>query len=1810
MRETALDTLDRNRNTFLKSIADNIGKSDAGADFFLSAVSAERKGYILSNRDNSLIKTFYSILKQDEEYPKNVGEYWGVMDKDSPAGNIGTMGGQLIQGSSYDLDRVVQPQPNQSLAGMNVNFAQGDANDPYKNHNPLDHRFNGLMSRSQSTGVPAMIDNTLDFYRPPSVGADPRSLVDGQKERAWDDYYGDDENHAFVLNHHHYHKLPGEGIESTQHHDYEKHFNNWKTSNADLEIQLKEQGYSDMEAEHEMRLRHLDEAKDRWTSGDKDESGIPHGLGLFDYLFGLEWKSPSQRQEIYKHMQDWGLGDKHRTSIGSDNHTHVGRLIRNFQQRFAGLHDHWVRSPIHPGQPVEFVPQPVGKPVIRPTLNKEALDHIGGFDKAMDWHSGMQPERPDSQKISIVDGKLQFGGAGALTNGLRRGELFRLMNIDPATEELYRDGEHPDYENWNSKDPSNPFTQEDVDKVLQYLENANTSDDFGVMAENAGMFHYGHHISPSHYPESITQGENSTLATHWNQPFVGGGLGKHQNDLFAILHEASLLYGPDNLSNLMSEMPEELEGYDKYFAELERANQEPDVPKELKPTMGPRSQRRSLLFDKYGDDAIGIRHYIDTEGEKLSNGMLNAMAPFGQPESEIVTGKETATQKRGYTVVRGDASNAETNQHPHNKFMSSKLGTRRRNWERHFGSVNPSIDNINRKELFDAYGDNKAWNKLQQTISGMLSGTMGGHNPFMGKGGAADSTSAQRKMAHIYHRIGTMMHMAGSPFSRDNGIRPLGQQEGSDPTAANIEAIDSLRMGRQVGMGRVQPDEDMEGEKAAATSEELMNHLFDKARFIEDKMNDPDLSEKHKSHLLHQLGEINSELDDLEAQGLQEYEGTGADIGDRQHQTHGPTEFSKLRADHEAISQAGNQIQNTILGNNPELWSQLFDESLPIEVLDANKRMLARMSNDYLHIAPHDSHGITTQGLGKHMVETKMAGQGNPNKVKASVHNSRNKINVNTSGEQVAEMLGMDYNNERQKATIDSLLEKVASKTNDPNLEFPIMTVEQLLSSTEHYGDLGQGLSERANRINTKRSFKTHESIVNAANRIRRELAPVTGKSRTTKLGVEEGMAALGLDYHVAHNPDPSAELSTQPTTAGGQAKFTSRRFRTLQDLSSILISDPNVEPQELESIMAQQLGLGDVKVDAFGPNAEGTVHSLYNSSGFSHEFGDQHDEDLNHVMPTFDYKINKDGTFEIYHVPEGMPMNLVRPLSQFIDAALPHLSHIQGDESRIGSLNSLTRQGPQFQPNEGAELYQRKLDNMTVGKSKIGLADLTNPDIIRKELGKDVPILQPMHRIFKLEDLEHLRGFTGDWVVSIMPQGERGFVTKEDDKVSCSAFTLSEEDKENFKKVTDNDYHVDVIKLEEGYYIFDVIKYDGKEVHDTLLDDRIKILRGGMEGIEDIHVPSASDTRLTDDGGLELTVKDLEKEGKDILLRDAKSTYMVGELRQPKWVLLSEGNDVVLIVLERRGNGPYTYRLGTGPITQDDNLGDRAVTLNKETYMDVGTAFNSEEKYNEGDHVRVNVDNVGVSEFSEGNKLYTVTGSEIEGEAEGEGLVSQETLDLLTKSESSQWICEVSSTPYGIRISMPQGDVVYKATESGSSWTVHSPVADNNYLVRLSESQRRFWSPVAGTMLKAGLEIAAKEEVNEDDYEEGPIKPLIKPKRIKDTDWWEEEKRKVLVKGLQLVEKLLKSGVGAVGQSSTGTMGLGIGYATPIESPMGPTNLHDEKTMPDYDNKKRPGEDSPIEPESEEEESSKHIVIPVEGGKLELTNDSAVLRT
>ena len=47
------------------------------------------------------------------------------------------------------------------------------------------------------------------------------------------------------------------------------------------------------------------------------------------------------------------------------------------------------------------------------------------------------------------------------------------------------------------------------------------------------------------------------------------------------------------------------------------------------------------------------------------------------------------------------------------------------------------------------------------------------------------------------------------------------------------------------------------------------------------------------------------------------------------------------------------------------------------------------------------------------------------------------------------------------------------------------------------------------------------------------------------------------------------------------------------------------------------------------------------------------------------------------------------------------------------------------------------------------------------------VPPVRPMHRIFDLSDLEHLRGFSGSWVVSKWYDGKRVIIVQNDNEIT-----------------------------------------------------------------------------------------------------------------------------------------------------------------------------------------------------------------------------------------------------------------------------------------------------------------------------------------------------------------------------------------------------------------------------------------------------------
>ena len=167
----------------------------------------------------------------------------------------------------------------------------------------------------------------------------------------------------------------------------------------------------------------------------------------------------------------------------------------------------------------------------------------------------------------------------------------------------------------------------------------------------------------------------------------------------------------------------------------------------------------------------------------------------------------------------------------------------------------------------------------------------------------------------------------------------------------------------------------------------------------------------------------------------------------------------------------------------------------------------------------------------------------------------------------------------------------------------------------------------------------------------------------------------------------------------------------------------------------------------------------------------------------------------------------------------------------------------------------------------------------------------------------------------------------------------------------------------------------------------------------------------------------------------------------------------------------------------------------------------------------------------------------------------------------------------------------------------VHSPSAENSLLIRLAESQRPFWSPIAGVILKGDLDIIEDETKAEVHESKGDGKPLIKPKKVAGTGHWDK-----IVEALKSIEK----GIGTVGGGFSGAKGLGIDMATPIESPTGPTQTRDQSTLPDYDGRPRPEEDpEPPRKKTANKPESLDLELDADGelAHLHVDNDSASIR-
>ena len=323
----------------------------------------------------------------------------------------------------------------------------------------------------------------------------------------------------------------------------------------------------------------------------------------------------------------------------------------------------------------------------------------------------------------------------------------------------------------------------------------------------------------------------------------------------------------------------------------------------------------------------------------------------------------------------------------------------------------------------------------------------------------------------------------------------------------------------------------------------------------------------------------------------------------------------------------------------------------------------------------------------------------------------------------------------------------------------------------------------------------------------------------------------------------------------------------------------------------------------------------------------------------------------------------------------------------------------------------------------------------------------KPMYRIFEIDDIKELKGFSGDWYVQEKYDGMRIQLHKLDNKVtiySYNAKDITDKCPEQVKELKKKEYGDCILDAElilfkgeeslhradtvahvfKGKYkdadlrchVFDIIRHESQTLTDEELDSRMKILFNNYSSKTNhaIAYPSKKDTREADN------LQDIETYAKDmmeiptsegVVIKDATSTYYIGTKKNPKWIKWKKFVDLDVMVLTKNKtkSNLYSYGLGIGPVTEDlDNL----VEIKGFNYMNVGKALNTKISVDVGDIIRVKVDEV--KKKGETYSLYSAKVIEVPEVILPDKLV---TLEFLSRDTKKSLNYDVEALTKGIRV-------------------------------------------------------------------------------------------------------------------------------------------------------------------------------------------------
>tara|TARA_R110000744_G_scaffold14040_5_gene40303 strand:- start:3700 stop:6213 length:2514 start_codon:yes stop_codon:yes gene_type:complete len=348
----------------------------------------------------------------------------------------------------------------------------------------------------------------------------------------------------------------------------------------------------------------------------------------------------------------------------------------------------------------------------------------------------------------------------------------------------------------------------------------------------------------------------------------------------------------------------------------------------------------------------------------------------------------------------------------------------------------------------------------------------------------------------------------------------------------------------------------------------------------------------------------------------------------------------------------------------------------------------------------------------------------------------------------------------------------------------------------------------------------------------------------------------------------------------------------------------------------------------------------------------------------------------------------------------------------------------------------------------------------------------KPMYRIFELEDINELQGFSGEWVVQEKYDGMRIQIHKIDSKITIYSYNEKDitdkckDQVEVMKKKNFGDCILDAeLILFDGdealhradtishvfknqhpdaklrAHVFDIMRHDERSMAGEELRDRIDILFNNysMHSDESLAFPSKKDTRIADN------LKDVKEYSETIMemptaegvvIKDITSTYYIGTKKNPKWIKWKKFVDLDLIVLDKKKtkSNMFSYTLGAGPA---EGEGKHIQELNGIKYMNVGKANNTKLAVEIGDILRVKVDEV---KGKDGKfTIYGSTAIEIPEVESPEKII---TLEMLSKETKKSLKFKAKALEKGILITDHiHGDAILKSMDG---FTIYEFEEDN----------------------------------------------------------------------------------------------------------------------------------------------------------------------